>query len=138
MSKKFKLLTGSALTAIMALVAPLNAFAIRVQDDFLYEYDTTTSSGEELSGVWAILFFAFICLVIVIAFTITIIWVLSIIDILKRENWKSENDKMVWLLLVIFVNFVAFYYYFFYRKTLDKAGTPGKVEAPSTPTTPVV
>lgn len=137
MSKKFKLLTGSALTAIMALVAPLNAFAIRVQDDFLYEYDSTTSSND--GGAVAGLFILGIwCFIGILSLVVTVIWVLSIIDIVKRENWKSENDKIIWLLLVIFVNFVSLYYYFIYRKSLDKAGTVGKVEAPSTPTTPVV
>jgi SNF family Na+-dependent transporter len=132
MSKKIKLLSGSALTALMAFLMPVSAFAIKVQDDLTYEFNSTTSSGEEMGAVGTIIFFAFICFIIVIAFTTTIVWVLSIIDILKRENWKSENDKMIWLLLVIFVNIVSLYYYFFYRKTLDKAGTQGKVEAPVT------
>lgn len=133
MSKKFKLLSGSALTAVMAFMAPISAFAIRLQDDFLYEYDSTTSSGEELTGAAAIFVFGMSCFVVVLSFALMVIWVLSIIDIIKRENWKSDNDKIMWLLLVIFINIVSVYYYFFYRKTLDKSGTPGKVEAPVTP-----
>ena len=121
------------MTAIMAFIAPVTALAIKVQDDFYYEFDSSSSSGEEMGAVGTVIFFALICTIIVISFASVIIWVLSIIDILKRENWKSENDKMIWLLLVIFVNIVSLYYYFFYRKTLDKAGTRGKVEAPVTP-----
>ena len=133
MSKKINLLASTVTTALLAFVAPLSAFAIKVQDELTYDFETTTSSGEEMSGIGAILFFAFSCFIVVLSFATLVIWVLSIIDIVKRENWKSENDKMIWLLLVVFVNFVGLYYYFFYRKSLDRAGTQGKVEAPVTP-----
>lgn len=133
MSKKFKLLLGTVFTAVMAFVAPLNAFAMRVQDDFLYEFDSTTSSGEEAGGIFVLFMFAFWCVFGLISILTTVILILSLIDIIKRENWKSENDKIIWLLLIIFIPIVSLYYYFFYRKTLDKAGTQGKVEAPVTP-----
>src|SRR5690606_39088261 len=79
---------------------------------------TSTAEGTA-SGLFGVLFICIWCGTIILAFGLTAIWILSIIDILKRDNWKNENDKVVWLVLVLLVNIVSIYYYFFYRKQLD-------------------
>ncbi|HRN85729.1 MAG TPA: PLDc N-terminal domain-containing protein [Candidatus Dojkabacteria bacterium] len=60
------------------------------------------------------------CLVgLLIIFSI-VIFIMALIDIVQRENWKEENDKVMWLLLIIFVPLAQFYYYFVTKKDLDK------------------
>lgn len=60
------------------------------------------------------------CLVsLVIIFSI-VVFIMALIDIVQRENWKEENDKVMWLLLIIFVPLAQFYYYFVTKKDLDK------------------
>ena len=49
-----------------------------------------------------------------------IIFIISLIDIINRTNWKEENDKIIWLLLIFFIPFAQFYYYFVMRKILDE------------------
>ena len=122
MSKSLRQFVSTFGVGILALMAPVSAFAIGLQSDFEfaddnYLYDSSTS---EASGAFAIFFFAIWCFFIIVGIFTTIIWVLSIIDIVKRDNWKSENDKLVWLLLVIFINIASLYYYFFHRKKLDR------------------
>lgn len=60
------------------------------------------------------------CLVGLFMLFSAIIFIIALIDIIQRENWKSENDKIIWLLLVIFVPLAQFYYYFITRKKLDE------------------
>jgi len=51
----------------------------------------------------------------------TAFWVMMIVDVLKRK-FRSENDKMMWLLLIVFTHFIgAMIYYVAGRKTIVKA-----------------
>ena len=50
----------------------------------------------------------------------TVFWVMMIIDVLKRE-FKNENDKMMWMLLIVFTHFIgALIYYVAGRKMIVK------------------
>lgn len=60
-----------------------------------------------------ILLFLFI---IVLAIFLTIFWILMIIDVAKRK-FKNENDKIVWILIVILLSWLgAVIYYFVIKK----------------------
>lgn len=121
MKKSVRQLFATAVVGILALMAPLSAFAVGLQSDFdYYSDDSLTSGTDAASGALGIFFIAIWCFFIVLGLFTTVIWILAIIDIIKRDNWKSDNDKIIWLLLVIFINIVSLYYYFFYRKTLDR------------------
>lgn len=70
-------------------------------------------------GVWMIGLIINCLLGLFILFSV-IIFIMALIDITQRENWKDENDKIMWLLLIIFVPLAQFYYYFVTRKDLNK------------------
>lgn len=54
--------------------------------------------------------------VIVLAIFLTIFWILMIIDVAKRK-FKNENDKIVWILIVILLYWLgAVIYYFVIKK----------------------
>lgn len=121
MRKSVRQLFATAGVGVLALMAPLSAFAVGLQSDFDYYLDDSlTTETDAASGAFGIFFIAIWCFFIVLGLVTTVIWILAIIDIIKRDNWKSDNDKIIWLLLVIFVNIVSLYYYFFYRKKLDR------------------
>lgn len=120
MRKSARQLFATAGVGVLALMAPFSAFAVGLQSDFDYYYDDTSTGSDAARGVFGIFFTAMGWFVMVLVLVTTVIWILSIIDIIKRENWKNENDKIIWLLLVVFVNIVSLYYYFFYRKSLDR------------------
>lgn len=128
--KKSALLVTSIFLAVVAFLAPLTSKAIDLQSDFTGTQLVITPEPSGLGAAAGVMIFALWCGIIIFAFATTIIWVLSLIDIVKRENWKNDNDKIIWLLLVVFINVASLYYYFFYRKQLDR-------EVPSTPVEPV-
>lgn len=129
MSRKVKFSASALLVAAMAVLMPVTSFAMRLQSDYLYTNEIATPA-DELGGIAALVFFAIWCLVIVFFLGVFVVWVLSIIDIVKRDNWKSDNDKIIWLLLIVFFNIISLYYYFFYRKSLDKSGSAEKTQTP--------
>lgn len=127
--KKLALILVPIFTAAGLLLLPLAANALDLQSGFSspsvqfdsYVTDTTadTTTDDSLGGVFGLMIMCLWCGIMVFTIATTVIWVLSLIDIVKRENWKNENDKIVWLLLVVFLNVASLYYYFFYRKKLD-------------------
>ncbi len=119
---------SAVFTSYLAFLAPLTVSAVDLQSDLLMDpYTSTGVSGS--GGLFGVFIMAVWCSIMIFSLFISVIWVLSIIDIVKRTNWKNDNDKVLWLLLVIFIPIADLYYYFFYRKTLDK-GTQS-----TTPTT---
>lgn len=113
-----KKLVSSLFTVVASLLVPVSVHAINLQSTFeTAKYD---EASEAMGGAFVLVVMAVYCCFILFAIINFVIWILSLIDIAKRENWKGDNDKMLWLLLVIFVPLVDFYYYFFHRKTLDK------------------
>lgn len=140
MKKSVRQLFTTAGLGVLALMAPLSAFAVGLQSDFEYYVDDSlTTETDAASGALGIFLIAIWCFVIVLSLVTTVIWILAIIDIVKRENWKNDNDKIMWLLLVVFINIVSIYYYFFYRKKLDReAGVTKTVKTEVKTETPEV
>ena len=48
-----------------------------------------------------------------------IFWILMIIDCIKR-NFKGENDKIVWILVLVLLGFIGATIYYFVVKVNDK------------------
>lgn len=121
------------LSPVLLSLIPLSVVAMKLQGGF-YESDvySTSSGADALGGVAFLFIMAIWCGVIILSLIVFVVWILSIVDIVKRDNWKSENDRIIWLLLIIFINIVSLYYYFVYRKNLDKAATSPKVESSTT------
>lgn len=69
-----------------------------------------------LTLISTILFLIFMLATIALIVFLFIFWVLMIIDIAKKK-FKNDNDKIVWILIVIFLNWIgAIIYYFVIKK----------------------
>jgi len=64
-----------------------------------------------------IIFFVFLWIVFIgAAIFAFVIWILMLVDVAKRQ-FKQENDKIMWLLIVILTGIVgALIYYFMIKK----------------------
>lgn len=74
------------------------------------------------SLIFVLAWFAFVGFVMVY-------WILMLIDALKRDNWESENDKVLWILVVLLAGIVgAVIYRFVVVSKLGKAGKETEVK----------
>ena len=48
-----------------------------------------------------------------------IFWIMMLIDVIKRD-FSKENDKIVWLLVIIFLGIIGAIVYYFVVKKEDK------------------
>lgn len=89
---------------------------------------TFADSGEAAAGIFAgliglfifVIYFVFIGGFIVIGILGTILWVWMLVDCAKRE-FKNENDKLLWILVIVLANTVgAIVYYFIIKREQDK------------------
>lgn len=68
-----------------------------------------------LIGFFGILFIAL--LISVFSF---VVWVLMLIDIINRKDWKEDSDKILWLLLILLFGVTpAIVYYFVIKRPYD-------------------
>ncbi|MBT3324307.1 hypothetical protein HN681_03105 [archaeon] len=59
-----------------------------------------------------------VLMLIPIAFLV--FWIWMIIDVVKRENFEGENDKVLWIIVVLLAGVIgAAVYYFLIKKKLD-------------------
>ena len=66
--------------------------------------------------------FVFLMLFIMLVFVfLFVFWILMIIDCVKRD-FKGENDKVVWILVLVFLGFIGAVIYYFVVKINDKKG----------------
>jgi hypothetical protein len=76
-----------------------------------------TSLGAGL-GI-GLFFFVFIALDI----AIFVLWIMSIVDFVRRPEWQwrlAGKERVLWIVLVIVLNFLAIYYWFWLRKDLQR------------------
>lgn len=64
------------------------------------------------------LFFLFYLLVMTIVVASTVIWVIMLVDVVKRD-FPNQNDKIVWVILLIFTQFLGAIIYYFLIKAKD-------------------
>ena len=82
-----------------------------------FSSDTTNSTASTISLIY-IIFFAVYLILIITSFAF---WVWMLVNAAKRTNWKHENDKVVWILIVALVGILgASIYYFVIKRNLDK------------------
>ena len=70
------------------------------------------SSAGAGAGIAVLLFFLF-CILIAIASTI--FWIVEIIDVVRRD-FTEPNNKIIWLLVIIFLHFFGAILYYFVGK----------------------
>lgn len=128
----------AAISAAALSLAPLAARAA----EYDYDYTTTTSSGDAAAGA-AIggVFLVFMLVFIALAFALFIFWIFMLIDAFKRTNWKDDNQKNMWIIILIvgfvvgFSGIAAIVYYFAVKRSLDK-GSAAPAPAATQPTPP--
>lgn len=81
-------------------------------------------AGAAAAGVAAtftIGFFIIWGLMVILGIFLFIFWIMMIIDVAKRQNWKDDSEKTLWLLIVILVGYLgAVIYYFALKRDRDK------------------
>lgn len=72
------------------------------------------------SGVAALVFFIVWGFFAIASLALFVFWIIMLIDVLKRTNWKQESDKTLWILLVLLLGWIgAAVYYFAVKRELD-------------------
>ncbi len=124
---------ASAATAVMAALPVAKAFAI----DYSTDYSTSTVSTTAGTGI-AIGLLIFFIIAAIVGLLFFIFWIMMLIDAAKRTNWETENDKTLWLVILIVGFFfglgwlAALIYYFVIKKKLDKgSSTPAAPAKPA-------
>ncbi len=127
--------------SLLALL-PLAAHAA---DDFTTTDPTTATDaaataagGTAAAGlVGGLLIFWLIFLVIGLG--LFIFWIIMLIDAFKRTNWQDDNQKNLWLIILIVSIFVglsglaAILYYFIIKRALDSKATVANTPPTQTP-----
>lgn len=73
-------------------------------------------AGTALGGVVLFLFIILWLAVIGLAIFMFVFWILMLVDAAQRK-FKESNDKIVWVLIIIFTNIIgAIIYYFIVKK----------------------
>ena len=61
-----------------------------------------------------------VLMLIPIAFLV--FWIWMIVDVIKRENFEGENDKILWIIVVLLAGIIgAVVYYFIIKRKLDSS-----------------
>jgi len=75
-----------------------------------------------------VIYFVFIGGFIILGILGTVVWVWMLVDCAKRE-FKNENDKLLWILVIVLASTVgAIVYYFVVKREQDKKVTKKTVE----------
>lgn len=87
-------------------------------------------------GVLGVMIFLFSMIFVLAWFGFVIFamvyWILMIVDCIKRENWESENDKTLWILVILLAGIIgALIYRFVIVSKLGKAGSNTEVKVVS-------
>jgi hypothetical protein len=68
-----------------------------------------------LSGVLLVLWFLFFIFVVGIGIASFVFWIMMLIDVVQRK-FPEENDKIIWVLVVIFAQIIGALIYYFVVK----------------------
>ena len=82
---------------------------------------TTVSAGTVAGvfGIFVLLFFLIWLFAVVGGILLIVFWILMIVDVAKRD-FKKENDKILWVLVVVLASWIGAIIYYFMVKRKDK------------------
>lgn len=66
-----------------------------------------------------ILIWVFYCIIGITVISLYILWIVMLLDVIKRD-FKNENDKMMWIVILALTQIVGAIIYFFMVKSADK------------------
>lgn len=126
------------LAALSGAAVSLAPFAAKAAE---YDYTTTTSTGDAAAATaFAGVFIVIWLVVVAVALVLFVFWIFMLIDAFKRTNWKDENQKNLWIIILI-VGFVvglsgiaALVYYFVIKRGLDKGNSTPVASTSTQPT----
>ena len=135
----------AALTAAVTAATFVPAASTAHADD----YGTSTTSNAAGAGL-AFGILALLIATAAVSLALFVLWVVMLVDALQRKNWQDDNQKNLWIILLVVSFFVSMWgivaivYYFVVRKQLGDASSaalPNSVEAsvvsaPAKPTKP--
>jgi uncharacterized BrkB/YihY/UPF0761 family membrane protein len=116
----------AAVTAATFVPAPSIAHA----DD----YGTSTTSSAAGAGL-AFGILALLIATAAVSLALFVLWVVMLVDALQRKNWQDDNQKNLWIILLVVSFFVSLWgivaivYYFAVRKQLGDA-SPAALHTP--------
>ena len=58
-----------------------------------------------------------------LSIAVTVFWIMMLIDVIRREDkeFKTNNEKLIWVLVIIFTHIIgALIYYFMVKRPLDQ------------------
>ena len=76
------------------------------------------AAGAIVGGFFLFIFLIWL-LIIVVGILSFIFWIFMIVDVAKRD-FKQENDKILWILVVILAGIIGALIYYFVIKKPDK------------------
>jgi len=80
-----------------------------------------TAAG--ILAVWTAMFgffWIFYCFAILIGLVFFVIWLWALVDCLSRKDYDSENEKLLWALVILFAGIIgAAIYYFLVKRKKD-------------------
>ena len=75
-------------------------------------------------GVFAVLFWLFFLAIMAINILGLIFWIYMLVDVIQRKNWEDENQKILWVLVVVLAGWIgAIIYYFVVKRPSDQKST---------------
>ncbi len=129
MKQSFKF-AASLATGAITLMAAAPAFA----------HDYSSSSSDAAASLFGC---GTLACMIVPGILLTVLWVWMLIDVIGRQEYEfpnsSGNSKLIWILLIVFLNGIApiIYYFMVYKKikrgTMAAPGAPMGYAPPAPP-----
>lgn len=110
-----KILKYGAVSGAMASLLPVVAHAATDS------YATTDAAPiEAATGGALVVFFIVWGFFVIAGFALFVFWIIMLIDVFKRTNWKQESDKTLWIVIIIVLGWIgAAAYYFAVKRELD-------------------
>ena len=91
-------------------------------DDGIYdEYSDSNSAAASTAagfvGIFFIIWLIFIFGMFAVMIFFAVIWIIMLIDVIKRQKWNDDNEKIMWILIVVLLGGIgAIIYYFAIRR----------------------
>jgi hypothetical protein len=65
-----------------------------------------------MAGIYGFMFMVY-CFVILFALVVFVFWLWMLVDALSRKDYDTENDRLLWCLVVFFGHWIGAIIYFF-------------------------
>ena len=87
-------------------------------DDGIYDaYSDSNSAAAGFAVIFMIIWLIFIFGMFAVMIFFAVIWIIMLIDVIKRQKWNDDNEKIMWILIVVLLGGIgAIIYYFAIRR----------------------